>query len=159
TNMRAMQNQINAIKLEMKKDFETLMVKQSNELKNIMASFFQMKGPSSSGSLPSNTVTNPREDLKAMTTRSGVAYNGPTIPPTSTPLSKEVGRESVVTKDKVQTTSSQSTAHVQPLVVQTPTPEPEFAPKPVLKPSIPYPSRLNDQKLREKANNQMMKFL
>ncbi|GJU27529.1 reverse transcriptase domain-containing protein [Tanacetum coccineum] len=28
-----------------------------------------------------------------------------------------------------------------------------------LKPSIPYPSRLNDQKLREKANNQMLKFL
>ncbi|GJS93637.1 reverse transcriptase domain-containing protein [Tanacetum coccineum] len=94
-----------------------------------------------------------------MTTRSGVAYNGPTIPPTSTPLPKEVGREPKVTKDKVQTTSSQSTTHVQPPVVQTPTPEPEVAPKPVFKPSIPYPSRLNDQKLREKANNQMMKFL
>ncbi|GJS93638.1 hypothetical protein Tco_0800606 [Tanacetum coccineum] len=40
TNMRAMQNQITAIKLEMKNDFETSMVKQSNELKNIMASFF-----------------------------------------------------------------------------------------------------------------------
>ncbi|GJW03376.1 reverse transcriptase domain-containing protein [Tanacetum coccineum] len=83
-----------------------------------------------SGSLPSNTVTNPRGDLKAITTRSGVSYDGPTIPPTPTPLLKEVERENEATKDK---------------------------PNP--KPSIPYPSRLNDQKLREKANNQMLKFL
>ncbi|GJV61713.1 hypothetical protein Tco_1467813 [Tanacetum coccineum] len=33
-----------------------------------------------SGTLPSNTVTNPKEDLKGITTRSGVAYKGPTIP-------------------------------------------------------------------------------
>ncbi|GKG43056.1 hypothetical protein Tco_0479740, partial [Tanacetum coccineum] len=38
---------------------------------------------SNSGSLPSNTVTNPKEDLKGITTRSGVAYQGPTIPITS----------------------------------------------------------------------------
>ncbi|GKA45042.1 reverse transcriptase domain-containing protein [Tanacetum coccineum] len=38
-------------------------------------------------------------------------------------------------------------------------PEPEVVPKPNLKPSIPYPSRLNNQKLQEKTNNQMMKFL
>nr|GEW68551.1 reverse transcriptase domain-containing protein [Tanacetum cinerariifolium] len=36
--------------------------------------------------------------------------------------------------------------------------EPDVAPKPNPKPSIPYPSRLNDQKLREKANNKMLKF-
>nr|GEY57632.1 reverse transcriptase domain-containing protein [Tanacetum cinerariifolium] len=35
----------------------------------------------------------------------------------------------------------------------------DVAPKPNPKPSIPYPSRLNDQKLGEKANNQMLKFL
>ncbi|GKE62869.1 reverse transcriptase domain-containing protein, partial [Tanacetum coccineum] len=51
------------------------------------------------------------------------------------------------------------TAHVQPPVVQDPIPEPKVAPKPNPKPSIPYPSRLNDQKLREKVNNQMLKFL
>ncbi|GJS45825.1 reverse transcriptase domain-containing protein [Tanacetum coccineum] len=38
-------------------------------------------------------------------------------------------------------------------------PEPEVVPKPNAKPSIPYPSRLNDQKLHEKANYQMLKFL
>ncbi|GJZ97035.1 reverse transcriptase domain-containing protein [Tanacetum coccineum] len=98
-------------------------------------------------------------DVKAITTRSGVAYNGPTIPPTPSSLPKEVERETEVTKDKVQNTSLGSTAHVQPPVVQDPILEPEVAPKPKPKPSIPYPSRLNDQKLREKANNQMLKFL
>nr|GEY21181.1 reverse transcriptase domain-containing protein [Tanacetum cinerariifolium] len=32
---------------------------------------------SSSGTLPSNTIANPRSDLKAITTRSGVSYDGP----------------------------------------------------------------------------------
>ncbi|GKE26377.1 hypothetical protein Tco_1441761 [Tanacetum coccineum] len=82
-------------------------------------------------------------------------YYEPTIPTTSSPLSKEVEREPEATKDKVQNTSSGSTTHIQPSVVQVPILEPDVAPKP----SIPYPSRLNDQKLREKANNQMLKFL
>ncbi|GKB22580.1 hypothetical protein Tco_0861981 [Tanacetum coccineum] len=115
----------------------------------------QNQNSSGSGSLPSNTVANPRGDVKAITTRSGVAYDGPMIPPTPSPFPKEVERETEATKDKVQNTSLGSTAHVQFPVVQDPIPEPEVAPKPNLKPSIPYPSRLNDQKLREKANNQM----
>ncbi|GJU16612.1 reverse transcriptase domain-containing protein [Tanacetum coccineum] len=89
----------------------------------------------------------------------GVSYDGPTIPPTSSPLPKEVECEPEETKDKVQTTNLGSTAHVQPPVVQVPIPEPDVAPKPNPKPSIPYPSRLNDQKLREKANNQMLNLL
>ncbi|GJS16222.1 reverse transcriptase domain-containing protein [Tanacetum coccineum] len=119
----------------------------------------QKQNPSGLGSLPNNTVANPRGDVKAITTQSGVAYDGPTVPPTPSPLQKEVERETEATKDKVQTIRSENTAHVQPPVVQIPIPEPEVAPKPNPKPSIPYPSRLNDQKLREKANNQMLKFL
>ncbi|GKE02129.1 reverse transcriptase domain-containing protein, partial [Tanacetum coccineum] len=107
----------------------------------------------------SNTLANPRGDVKAITTRSGVSYDGPTIPPTLSPLPKKVERETEATKDKVQTTSSESTAQVQPPVVQIPISEPKVAPKPNPKPSIPYPSRHNNQKLREKANNQMLKFL
>ncbi|GJU64959.1 reverse transcriptase domain-containing protein [Tanacetum coccineum] len=125
----------------------------------MMSSFFQMQSPLGLGSLPSNTVANPRGDMKVITNRSGVAYDGPTIPPTHYPLPKEVERETEATKDKVQTTSFESTAHVQPPIVQDPIPEPEVAPKPKPKPSIPYPLRLNDQKLCEKANNQMLKFL
>nr|GEX24687.1 hypothetical protein [Tanacetum cinerariifolium] len=52
---------------------------------------------SSSGSLLNNTIANPRGDLKAITTRSGVSYDGPPIPPV-------VEREPEATKDKVQTT-------------------------------------------------------
>nr|GEU84067.1 reverse transcriptase domain-containing protein [Tanacetum cinerariifolium] len=55
------------------------------------------------GTLPGNTITNPKEDLKGITTRSGVAYQGPTI---LTP-SKVVKQGTKVTKDQVQTPSSQ----------------------------------------------------
>ncbi|GJX94835.1 reverse transcriptase domain-containing protein [Tanacetum coccineum] len=119
----------------------------------------QRQSPSGSRSLPSDTIANPKGDVKVITTRSGVSYDGPTIPPTSSPLSKEVEREPEATKDKERTINLGSTAHVQPSAVRDPIPEPNVAPKPNLKPSIPYPSRLNNQKLREKANNQMLKFL
>ncbi|GJR36093.1 hypothetical protein Tco_1211777 [Tanacetum coccineum] len=117
------------------------MSNQTNELKNMMASFFQMNtAPSSgSGSLPSNTVANPRGDLKAITTQSGISYDRPPNPP----FPKVVEREPEVTKDTVQL----STKNIQPLVVQTQAliDEPVVAPKP--KPFIPYPSRANKQKL------------
>ncbi|GKB28905.1 hypothetical protein Tco_0868306, partial [Tanacetum coccineum] len=135
------------------------MTNQNNEINNMLSNFLQMQNPSGSGSLPSNTITNPKGDVKAITTRSGVAYDGPSIPPTPSPLSKEVERKTEATKDKVQNTSLGSTTHVQPPIVQDPILEPKVAPKPNPKPSIPYPSRLNDQKLHEKANNQMLKFL
>ncbi|GJX61363.1 reverse transcriptase domain-containing protein [Tanacetum coccineum] len=114
---------------------------------------------SGSGSLPSNTVANPRGNVKAITTRSGVTYDGPTIPPTPSPFPKEVERKTEATKDKVQNTSLRSTTHVQPPIIQNLILEPEVASKTNPKPSIPYPLRLNDQKLREKANNQILKFL
>ncbi|GKF62553.1 hypothetical protein Tco_0182607 [Tanacetum coccineum] len=66
------------------------------------------------GSLPSNTVTNPKEDLKGITTRSRVAYQGPTIP-TSSP--KVVERRTEVTKDTVFLTNNGITKNVQPPVV------------------------------------------
>ncbi|GJY58446.1 hypothetical protein Tco_0458338 [Tanacetum coccineum] len=135
------------------------MMTQNNELKNMMANFFQMQhqnqnqSTSGSRSLPSNTIVNSRGDVKAITTQSSVAYDRPTIPPTPSPLPKEVERETEATKNKVQNTSLGSTAHVQPPVIQDPILEPKVAPKPKPKLSMPYPSRLNDQKLREKANN------
>ncbi|GJT92967.1 hypothetical protein Tco_1081812 [Tanacetum coccineum] len=165
--LRAMQTQMTNMKTKLRSEFKysldtrtNKIENQNNQIMNMLTNLtMQKQNPSGSGSLPSNTVANPRGDVKAITTRSGVAYDGPTIPPTPSPLPKEVERETEATKDKVQTTSSESTAHVQPLVVQVLIPEPEVAPKPNPKPSIPYPSRLNDQKLREKANNQMLKFL
>ncbi|GJZ04738.1 reverse transcriptase domain-containing protein, partial [Tanacetum coccineum] len=61
---------------------------------------------SGSGSLPSNTITNPKVDLKGITTRSGVAYQGPTIPTTSSSPPKVVERETEVTKDMVPPTNN-----------------------------------------------------
>ncbi|GJX13223.1 reverse transcriptase domain-containing protein [Tanacetum coccineum] len=58
-----------------------------------------------SGTLPSNTITNPKVDLKGITTRSGVAIQRPTIPTTSSPP-KVVEREPEVTKDTMLPTNS-----------------------------------------------------
>nr|GEX09083.1 reverse transcriptase domain-containing protein [Tanacetum cinerariifolium] len=85
---------------------------------------------------------------------------GPTIP---TP-SKVVKQGTEVTKDQVQTPSSQSTAHVQPSVTQSetlvsePIAVPVSASMPNLKPSIPYPSRRDNERRREQANEQIEKF-
>ncbi|GJY97361.1 reverse transcriptase domain-containing protein [Tanacetum coccineum] len=117
--------------------------------------FFQNQA-SSSGTLPSNTITNPKGEMKAITTRSGVAYEGPSIPTNPSPK-KVVERETEETTDKEQTNFQGSTAHIQPPVNPIPIPEPDV-PKTLPKPNIPYPSRLNDQKFREKASNQMEKI-
>ncbi|GJS03322.1 hypothetical protein Tco_0319830 [Tanacetum coccineum] len=70
---------------------------------------------STSRTLPSNTVTNPKEDLKGITTRSGVAYKGPTIHTTSSP--KVVERDTEVTKDTMHPTNNESTEDIPPPVV------------------------------------------
>ncbi|GKE52578.1 hypothetical protein Tco_1487734 [Tanacetum coccineum] len=113
-----------------------------------------------SGTLPSNTITNPKVDLKGITTRSGVAYQGPTIPNTSSPP-KVVEHETEVTKDMVPPTNNESTKDVQLPVVQDqpqvlnskPVVAPDSAPMPNPKSLIPYPSRRNDERRREKAND------
>nr|GEW79411.1 reverse transcriptase domain-containing protein [Tanacetum cinerariifolium] len=112
---------------------------------------------STSGTLLSNTVPNPKGEMKAVTTRSGLDYEGPSIL-TNSPLEKVVERDTEETMDKEHSNCQGSTAQVQPLVVPISIPEPDV-PKTQPKPNIPYPSRLNDQKLREKATNQMENLL
>nr|GFB03320.1 hypothetical protein [Tanacetum cinerariifolium] len=73
------------------KNMQTNMTSLTNsnlELKNMFGKFMKMNTASFSGSgtLPSNTNTNPKEDLKGITTRDGTAYQGPTIPTTSSSL-------------------------------------------------------------------------
>nr|GEV27616.1 reverse transcriptase domain-containing protein [Tanacetum cinerariifolium] len=108
------------------------------------------------GTLPSNTVPNPKGEMKAVTTRSVLAYEGPSIP-TESPLEKVDEQNTKEILDKEHSNSSRSTAQVQPLVVPISIPKPDVS-RTQTKPTIPYPSRLNDQKLREKATNQMEKF-
>ncbi|GKF25610.1 hypothetical protein Tco_0081504 [Tanacetum coccineum] len=70
--------------------------KKQDDFQKMMLGFMQSyhsNQPSSSSSLPSNTIPNPRNEAKAITTRSGISYDGPPIPP---PV---VEKESEVTKD------------------------------------------------------------
>ncbi|GKC64223.1 reverse transcriptase domain-containing protein [Tanacetum coccineum] len=109
--------------------------------------------------------------MKAITTRSGVAYEGPSIPTNPSPK-KVVERETKETTDKEQSNFQGSTAQIPPPVTPisipepdvpktlpktTPIPEPDV-PKSLPKPNIPYPSRLNQEKFREKASYQKEKI-
>ncbi|GJU61755.1 ribonuclease H-like domain-containing protein [Tanacetum coccineum] len=80
---------------------------QIANLTDMLSKFVNANTASSSGTgtLPSNTVTNPKEDLKGIT-------KGPTIPTTSSP--KVVERETEVTKDKMPPTNNGSIEDVQP---------------------------------------------
>ncbi|GJW67570.1 reverse transcriptase domain-containing protein [Tanacetum coccineum] len=108
---------------------------------------------SSSSSLPSNTIPNPRNEANPITTRSGVSYDGPPIPPLV------VEKEPEVTKD----TELPSTEDIQPQVVQDlgkdkePIKEPSLAQK--TKTSLPYPSRFAKEKIREKDDILASKFM
>nr|GEU65601.1 reverse transcriptase domain-containing protein [Tanacetum cinerariifolium] len=161
------------------KNMQTNMTSLTNsnlELKNMFGQFMKINTASSSGlgTLPGNTITNPKEELKGITTRSETAYQGPTIPTTFSSLPPVVECETEETKDTVHPTNNRSTKDVQPSVVQTeslilnsepvvapiiePIVAPVSAPKPNQRPSIPYPSRFQDQKLHDKANDQREKF-
>ncbi|GKB46451.1 reverse transcriptase domain-containing protein, partial [Tanacetum coccineum] len=129
------------------------MQNQMTNLTNLLTNFVNSNtaSPLGSGSLPSNTIANPKGDIKAITTRSGVSCNGPQVPPPSSSLPKVVEHEPEVTKDTVQPMPED----IQPLVVQID--EPVVAPK--TKPKLPYPSRANIEKLREKDDLLASKFM
>nr|GEW52754.1 reverse transcriptase domain-containing protein [Tanacetum cinerariifolium] len=105
------------------------MQNQLTNLTDLMTKFVNSNSAStlSSCTLPSNTIAKPRSDLIAITTRSGVSYDGPQIPPPPSFLPKPV---------------------IAPVSASKPNP----------KTSISYPSRRNDERNREKANNQIEKF-
>nr|GFC17346.1 hypothetical protein [Tanacetum cinerariifolium] len=85
-SLKAMRNQIdmvkNELRNEMKSSIQTSLSNQTNEIKNMMASLLQMNTASTSGSgtLPGNTIANQKGELKAITTRSGLVTDGPTVP-------------------------------------------------------------------------------
>nr|GEW40247.1 reverse transcriptase domain-containing protein [Tanacetum cinerariifolium] len=129
---------------------------------------------SSSGTLHSNTIANPRSNLKSITSRSGVSYDGPQIPSLTSFLPNVVEDELVATKDTMNPTNNGSTEDVQPQVIQSkslvlnskpitslifePAIAPVSASNPNPKTLIPYPSKRNNERNREKDNNQIKKF-
>nr|GEV37607.1 hypothetical protein [Tanacetum cinerariifolium] len=157
------------------KNVQTNMTSLTNlnlELKNMSGQFMKMNTASSLGlgTLPGNTITNLKEDLKGITIRSRTAYQGPRIPTTSS--SPVVERETEATKDMMHPTNNGSTKDIQPSVVPTesqilnselvvspiiePVASPVSASKPNQRPIIPYLSRLHDQKLHDKANDHLL---
>ncbi|GKB87875.1 reverse transcriptase domain-containing protein [Tanacetum coccineum] len=159
--LRNMQNQINSLKGDLKNEIQNTIKSQQavmmnqqttfqNNLQNMICGLFQNQA-STSGTLPSNTIPNPKGEMKAITTRSGVAYEGPSIP---TNPEKVVERETEETTDKEQSNFQGSTAQIPPPVIPISIPEPDVPktlpkttpipelnfPKSLPKPHIPYPS-------------------
>ncbi|GKC01048.1 hypothetical protein Tco_0987184 [Tanacetum coccineum] len=109
------QNYIKANDAVMKnmQDQNQNMQNQLTNLTEMLTKFMNTNSASTSGSgsLPSDTVANPRGDMKAITTQSGVSYDGPQVPPPPSSLPKVVEHEPEVTKDTVHP----STENIQPL--------------------------------------------
>nr|GFA44673.1 hypothetical protein [Tanacetum cinerariifolium] len=165
-NMKAMQTQINNVKNklrnEMKNSIQASMSNQTNELKNMMASFLQMNTASTSGSrpLPCNTIANPKGELKAITTRSGIVLDGPFVPmppPFINPDEDECVEETLTDQDLAE-----YTIKVPPPLVQKSKPPSQrnfmVHQRDPLYHNISYPSRIHKQKKQEKDEVQIHKF-
>ncbi|GKC79066.1 hypothetical protein Tco_1129840 [Tanacetum coccineum] len=147
---------------EMQNSIQTSMSNQTSELKNMMASFFQMNTASTSGSvsLPSNTITNPKGKLKAITTRSGLVLDGlsvPMPPPFINPEEDERVEETLTDPEH-----GEFTIKVPPPLVQKAKPPSQrnyvVHQRDPRHPHIPYPSRMNQEKQKEKYEVQIHKF-
>nr|GFB76125.1 reverse transcriptase domain-containing protein [Tanacetum cinerariifolium] len=111
---------------------------------------------SSSSSLLSNTIPNPKGEAKAISTRSGMSYKEPPIPPTGVNQQEPVE----VTKD----TEPQNSDDIHPPTVQAEVQVDKPTDKPVVvipkaKPNLPYPSRLQKEKNREMDDILAAKFM
>nr|GFC48244.1 reverse transcriptase domain-containing protein [Tanacetum cinerariifolium] len=97
-----------------------------------------------------NTIPNPKGESKAITTRSGMSYKEPPIPPTSVSQQEPVE----VTTD----TEAPNSDDIHPPTVQVdkPAEEPSVV---IPKANLPYPSRLQKEKLREKDDILAAKFM
>ncbi|GKF82762.1 hypothetical protein Tco_0244418, partial [Tanacetum coccineum] len=93
---------------------QTVLMNQQNAFQNNLQNM--LSGSSTSDTLPSNTIPNLKGKMKAITTRSGVAYEGPSIPTNSSPK-KVVERETKETTDKEQTNFQGTTTQIPPPVI------------------------------------------
>nr|GFC48948.1 hypothetical protein [Tanacetum cinerariifolium] len=127
---------------DFQKKFEQKQDDFQNQMMNFMQNLYNNK-PSSSNSLPSNTISNPKGEAKAITTKSGMSYKEPPIPPPGVEQQEPIK----VTKD----TELPSTEDIQPPSFQVPVQEDEPIEKPSVvirkaKANLPYPSRLAKEK-------------
>nr|GEV76602.1 reverse transcriptase domain-containing protein [Tanacetum cinerariifolium] len=148
---------IKAVKEDFQKKFEQKQDDFQNQMMNFMQNLYNNK-PSSSSSLPSNTIPNPKGEAKATTTKSGMTYKEPPIPPS--------GMEEQEPTEETTDTELPSTEDIQPPLVQVqvevqedkPIEEP-FVVIPKAKANLHYPSRLVKEKIREKDDILATKFM
>nr|GEU37691.1 replication protein A 70 kDa DNA-binding subunit B [Tanacetum cinerariifolium] len=112
--------------------------------------------PPGSGSLPSNTVANPKGELKAITTRSGLVLDGPTVPTPPPFINPE--KDEHVEETLTDPNLSEYTIKVPPPPVQKykPPSQREYVvhQRDPVHPNIPYPSTMLKQKKQEKDEYQ-----
>ncbi|GJZ42047.1 reverse transcriptase domain-containing protein [Tanacetum coccineum] len=135
-NMKVMQAQINNVKNELR-----------NEMQNSIQALI-------------NTVANPKGELKAIATRSGLVLVGPSVPMPPPFINPEEGER--VEETLTDPEHGKYTIKVPPPQVQKAKPpsqrnfvihqrDPRY-------PHIPYPSRMNQEKQKEKDEVQIHKF-
>nr|GEY29172.1 hypothetical protein [Tanacetum cinerariifolium] len=138
---------------DFQKKFEQKQDDFQNQMMNFMQNLYHNK-PSSSSSLPSNTISNPKGEAKAITTKSGMFYKEPPTPPPGVEEQEPIE----VTTD----TELPSTEYIQPPLVQFQEDEPiekPFVVIPKAKANLPYPSRLAKEKIHEKDDILAAKFM
>nr|GEW24028.1 reverse transcriptase domain-containing protein [Tanacetum cinerariifolium] len=150
---------LSIIESKSKQDFQKKFEQKQDDFQNQMMNFMQNlynNKPSSSSSLPSHTIPNPKGEAKAITTRSGMSYKEPPIPPP--------GVEQQEPTEETTDTELPSTEDIQPPLVQVEV----QVDKPIKEPSVvipkakanpPFPSRLQKEKLREKDDILAAKFM
>nr|GEZ25247.1 hypothetical protein [Tanacetum cinerariifolium] len=130
-------------------DFQKKFEQKQDDFQNQMKHFMQnlYNKPSSSSSLPSNIIPNPKGEAIAITTRSGMSYKEPPIAPPGVDQQEPI--------EETTDTELPSLEDIQPPLVKVkvqvdkPAEEPSVV-IPKAKANLPYPSRLQKEKLREK---------
>ncbi|GJT02567.1 reverse transcriptase domain-containing protein [Tanacetum coccineum] len=155
----------NQVQQEISNDFSSYKRNNDQMLRNMQSQINSLKGDLK------NEIQNTIKSQQAVMMNQQTTLNGPSIPTNPSPK-KVVERETEETTDKEQTNFQGSTAQIPPPVIPISIPEfdiPTTLPKtiPILesdipkslpKPNIPYPSRRDNQKSRDKSSNQMKKI-
>ncbi|GKC02669.1 reverse transcriptase domain-containing protein [Tanacetum coccineum] len=160
-------------------NLQNQMANVTSLLTNLCNNFKDSASTSNSGTLPSQTVTNPRQQINAITTRSGKTLEGPSTPLVPTPVvsnpQKEPEQNPETSTEKVQNPNLENTAHVPPpeeedsIFIEIPKPKAKKtvnveiqdlnSPRPnSYQSKLPYPERM---KVREndKPSAQHSRFL
>nr|GEY16030.1 hypothetical protein [Tanacetum cinerariifolium] len=138
-------------------DFQKKFKQKQDDFHNQMMNFMQnLYNNKPLNSLLSNTIPNPKGEAKEITTRSGMSYKEPPIPPPGV----EQQEPTNATKDK----ELLSIKDIQPPSIQVQEKENELIEKPFVvipkaKANLPYPSRLAKEKIREKDDILAVKFM